>query len=131
MPSRLPAGGAITGIQALQNNGFDFAVADSTNVPVNYDLTVSIATTNAVGDEEQVLQGLDNGLAPYYRFGTGTSMSAPAVSGVLALIQDYFMNTLEMTPSPALLKAMLINGSRAVGDYGYAVTNDINCDGLG
>ncbi len=44
-------------------------------------------------------------------------MSAADVSGVLALMQDYFTNTLQLTPSPALLKAMLINGARPVGDY--------------
>ncbi len=125
------SGGSITGIQAIQNNGFAFAVADSTNVPVNYDLTVAIATTNNTGDSEQVLEGLDNGLAPRYRFETGTSMSAPAVSGVLALIQDYFMNDLKLTPSPALLKAMLINGSRSVGSYSLALTNGNNFQGWG
>ena len=34
------SGGNITGIQAIQNNGFDFAVGNSTNVAVNYDLSV-------------------------------------------------------------------------------------------
>ena len=38
------------------------------------------------------------------------SMAAPAVSGVLADMMDFFTNRLQMTPSPALLKAMLING---------------------
>ena len=106
-------------------------MADSTNVPVNYDLTISIATTNNQGNAEQVLEGLNNGLAPYYRFETGTSMAAPAVSGVLALFQDYFTNTLHETPSPALLKAMLINGSRSIGDYNYALTNGNNFGRLG
>ena len=125
------SGGAIAGIQSLQNGGFDFGIADSTNVTVNYDLTISITTTNNNGDEEQVLEGLDNGLAPWYRFETGTSMSAPAVSGTLALIQDYFTNQLSITPSPALLKAMLINGSRSVGNYTYALTNGNNFQGWG
>ena len=48
----------------------------------------------------------------YYRYETGTSMAAADVSGVLALMEDYFTNTLALTPSPALLKAMLINGAR-------------------
>ncbi len=100
-------------------------------MPVNYDVTVAIATTNDLGDAEQVLEGLDNGLAPWYRFETGTSMSAPAVSGLLALMQDYFTNTLSLRPSPALLKAMLINGSRTVASYGYALTNGVNIAGWG
>ena len=47
---------------------------------------------------------------------SGTSMSAADVSGVLALMQDYFTNQLHVAPSPALLKAMLINGARSVGE---------------
>ncbi len=125
------SGGAITSIKALQNSGFDFGIGNSTNVPVNFDLTVSIATTNTDGNEEQVLEGLNNGLAPFYRFESGTSMSAPAVSGTLALIQDYFTNQLHETPSPALLKAMLINGSRSIGSYTYAFTNGNNFQGWG
>ena len=58
-------------------------------------------------------------------------MAAPAVSGTLALIQDYFTNTLHSTPSPALLKAMLINGARPVGTYSYAITNGLNFEGWG
>jgi len=125
------SGGNITSIQSIQNNGFDFAVGDSTNVTVDYNLMVSIATTNDMGNYEQVLAGLNNTLGPWYRYESGTSMSAPAVSGVLALLQDFFTNTLKETPSPALLKAMLINGSRSVGDYTYAFTNGNNFQGWG
>ena len=39
-------------------------------------------------------------------------MAAAAVSGMLALMQEYLQNNAELTPSPALLKALLINGAR-------------------
>lgn len=58
-------------------------------------------------------------------------MAAPAVSGVLALIQDFFTNTLGQMPSPALLKAMVINGAQSVGSYQIAVTNSPNDEGWG
>ena len=58
-------------------------------------------------------------------------MAAAAVSGVLALMQDYFTNTLHTTPSPALLKAMLINGARPTGSYNLQVNNPINLEGWG
>jgi subtilisin-like proprotein convertase family protein len=125
------SGGSIAGIQSIQGNGFSFAVGNSTNVPVNYDLSVQILTTNNLGDLEIVLEGMNETLAPYYRYETGTSMAAADVSGVLALIQDYFTNTLRQTPSPALLKALLINGSRSVANYGIALTNGINFQGWG
>ena len=46
-------------------------------------------------------------------------MSAPVVSGVLALIADCFTNNIGKfgaMPTPALMKAMIINGARSVND---------------
>ena len=94
-------------------------------------MTTTIITTNGVGNEVLVLSNLDNTLGPYYRFETGTSMAAADVSGMLALMQDFFTNTLHTLPSPALLKAMLINGARPTGYYDLQVNNAINYDGWG
>jgi subtilisin-like proprotein convertase family protein len=41
-------------------------------------------------------------------------MSAPAAAGTLALIQQYFIESNHITPTPALLKALLINGARSL-----------------
>jgi subtilisin-like proprotein convertase family protein len=120
-----------TSIATYQNNGFSFAVGNSNNISVNYDLFVEIRATNNVGDRYQVLEGMNDRLGGSYRYESGTSMAAAAVSGVLALMQDYFINTLQITPSPALLKAMLINGSRSVGSYTYGITNGNNFQGWG
>ena len=114
------------------NNGFNFAVGNSASVPVNYDVTVAIYTTNNLSDINAVLLGMDDhDLGPYYRYESGTSMSAAEVSGMLALMQGYFTNTLHVAPSPALLKAMLINGARTVGSYSLALTNGVNYQGWG
>ena len=60
------------------------------------------------------------------RYESGTSMSAPVVSGILALMQEFFTTNLAVTNSPALNKALLINGARpASADYDYA-NNQIN-----
>jgi subtilisin-like proprotein convertase family protein len=121
-----------TAISTYQNNGFYFAVGNNTNFPVNYDVTVAIYTTNnVVSDYYQVLFGMDDQLGPYYRYESGTSMAAADVSGALALIEDYFTNTMHLTPSPALLKAMLINGARSEGGYLLAITNGVNFQGWG
>jgi serine protease AprX len=42
----------------------------------------------------------------------GTSMSAPLVSGCSALVREYFVKNRSHTPSAALIKAALINGTK-------------------
>ena len=110
---------------------FIFAVSNSTSQPFSFDVALTITDTNAVGNELLVLSNLDNTLGPYYRFESGTSMAAADVSGTLALIQDFFTNTLHTLPSPALLKAMLINGARPFGYYDLQVKSAINYAGWG
>jgi subtilisin-like proprotein convertase family protein/sugar lactone lactonase YvrE len=128
-------GGMIGGIGSILNSQIEFAIGAGTNLqPVTYNLETEVITTNDLGNTLAVLQGLNDNLCQrpyYYRYETGTSMAAPAVSGTLALMQDFFTNTLKLTPSPALLKAMLINGARVTGSYKFAVTNAINYQGWG
>lgn len=103
-----------------------FGVASPTNSPgpVNYDLNIYLFETNYEGDYFQVLSNLNNPLKPYYMYQSGTSMSAGAVSGYLALMQEFLQQDMGITnPSPALMKAMLINGSRSMGiQYDFNVT---------
>lgn len=63
-------------------------------------------------DDDLFWQELEAPNAPYYRFESGTSMSAPAVSGLLAQMQEYFEQRLGQFPEAASYKALLINGSR-------------------
>jgi subtilisin-like proprotein convertase family protein len=131
----------ITGIQDIQNGGFWYAVGNNTNFPINYNITTEIITTNDLGNYFEVLSNLNQSIGtfnsantepgPYYRYETGTSMSAADVSGVLALMEEFVTNTFALTPSPALLKAMLVNGARPTGNYDFQVQNVINLQGWG
>ena len=121
--------------------GFNFGVSNITTEPISFDLITDLVTTNNIGNELLVLSNLDQsigavnpastGPGPYYRYESGTSMAAADVSGVLALMQDFFTNTLHATPSPALMKAMLINGARATRFYNFGSQNTINFEGWG
>jgi subtilisin family serine protease/subtilisin-like proprotein convertase family protein len=71
-------------------------------------------------------------LGASYRYESGTSMAAPAVSGVLALMQEFFEQKLGRGFSPALMKALLINGARSVNpNYDLQVRTPLNFQGWG
>jgi subtilisin-like proprotein convertase family protein len=114
--------------------GFDYGISNTTSEPISFDLITDVITTNNPGNYFLVLSNLDDALGGppyYYRYESGTSMAAPAVSGVLALMQGFFTNQWHTQPSPALLKAMLINGARATGFYNFQAQNSINYEGWG
>lgn len=110
-----------------------YGIANPTNVPVRYVLTVEYASTNDLGNYFDVLKGVNENLGEYM-YESGTSMAAASISGLLALVGDYFTNTLKAPfPSPALMKAMLINGARTVnaGKYDLRVQKKVNAQGWG
>ncbi|MGA2862850.1 MAG: S8 family serine peptidase, partial [Verrucomicrobiota bacterium] len=67
-----------------------------------------------------------------YRYESGTSLAAAEAAGTLALMQEFFQQRLHRTNSPALLKALLINGARSLGGPSdFCVTNRLNSQGWG
>jgi hypothetical protein len=132
----IPPDGGGAYISQIQGGNLFLTIANTNNEVVSFNFGIQILATNQDGNLFEVLSNLNDSLGSsnsvfYYRYESGTSMAAPAISGSLALLQDYFTNTLHATPSPALLKTMLINGARPVGNYSYAITNDINFEGWG
>jgi subtilisin-like proprotein convertase family protein/sugar lactone lactonase YvrE len=117
--------------QSIDQN-WSVEVSNTTTIPLAYTLIVDVLVTNNTGNYFEVLSNLNQNLgtpapngSPYYRYETGTSMAAAGVSGFLALIQDYFTNQFyqPLTPSPALLKAMTVNGARSSPEYDFQVQN--------
>jgi hypothetical protein len=53
-----------------------------------------------------------------YSLCTGTSMACPLAAGAGAVFREYYTATIGRSPSPALVKAALINGAVDLG-YGY------------
>jgi subtilisin-like proprotein convertase family protein len=93
-----------------------YSVGNTNNQAVRFDIQTITTLTNDVGNRFQVLDALNASVGPYYRYESGTSMAAPVVSGLLALMQEYFEQRLSVTNSPALMKALLINGARTLSD---------------
>jgi subtilisin-like proprotein convertase family protein len=128
----IPPDGALTPVGV----GWTYAVSNNVDETVPFNVILHVLTTNDLGDYYEVLSNLNNSLdgdvpPHYYRYESGTSMAAADVSGVLALMQEFFTNTFGITPSPALMKAALINGSRSDNNYDFQVQNSINFQGWG
>ncbi|MBL9173902.1 MAG: S8 family serine peptidase [Verrucomicrobiales bacterium] len=69
---------------------------------------------------------------PDYRYELGTSMSAPAISGFLAQLQQYFEQRVNQFPSAAAYKALLINSAHPTSpDYVPIPGVSINYAGWG
>jgi subtilisin family serine protease/subtilisin-like proprotein convertase family protein len=96
-----------------------------------WDQLAYCSPTNGSGNYFEVLSNLNTTLGPFYRYESGTSLSAAEVSGALALMQEFFQN-FGRTNSPALMKALLINGARPLTTPGaFQAQNPTNSQGWG
>ncbi|NGO39721.1 S8 family serine peptidase, partial [Limisphaera ngatamarikiensis] len=110
---------------------WNIGVGNPTDAEVSFDLRVRVSTTNDLGNALEVRRQLNDALGPWYRYESGTSMAAAFVAGTLALMQEYFEQH-GLRPSPALLKALLINGARSVNPlYDFEVRTLHNYQGWG
>jgi subtilisin-like proprotein convertase family protein len=96
-----------------------------------WDQAAYYAPTNSSSNYFEVLSNLNETLEPFYRYESGTSLSAAEVTGVLALMQE-FLQEWGRTNSPALMKALLINGARTLTTPGtFQVHSPTNSQGWG
>jgi hypothetical protein len=64
----------------------------------------------------------------YYAYDSGTSMAAPMISGLAALVRQWLAQARQvLSPSAALVKALLVNGAADLspGQYGTGATREI------
>lgn len=110
---------------------WNIGVGNPTAADVTVNLRVRLWTTNDLGNELEVRRALNDALGPFYRYESGSSMAAAHVAGMLALMEEFFAAR-GMRPSPALLKALLINGARSVNPiYDLEVRTLHNYQGWG
>lgn len=115
----------------LQPGIWVYAVANPTARPISFDIQTSTVLAAQSESYFTELKKINDAVGPDYVFATGTSMAAPAVTGMLALFQDWLQRE-KRSSSPALLKALLINGSRSLGSmYNFSVRDVINLQGWG
>ncbi len=121
---------------ALTPGDWFYSVGNDNGFYVTYDIQTKMTLTNYYGSYFEKLKEFDDSLAPYYRFESGTSMSAPVVSGLLALLKEFYEQKIPAdvrhTNSPALMKALLINGARSTSPrYDLQVGKTLNQQGWG
>jgi subtilisin family serine protease/subtilisin-like proprotein convertase family protein len=118
-------------IKPLASDVYYLGVGNNFNQDVHCDVQIVVVNTNPPTVASQELIALNQDLEPYYRYESGTSMAAPVVSGVLALMEQHLNARGINAPTPALMKALLINGARSLLIYDVQVDKRRNFQGWG
>ena len=119
-------------LELLPGDILNYAVGNQTGDDQTYSIRLIIESIVPGGDDiENARQLLNDPVLPNYKFLDGTSMAAPIVTGILALFSEYLEQN-GYTQSPALLKAMVINGARNINTiYSFSESFGINYQGWG
>lgn len=123
-------------VASLTPGDWYYSIGNNSAQTLDFSVQTILSLTNANGNYYEVLKSLDDGVGPYYRYDSGTSMATPVVTGLLALMKEFFEQKLPVglrqTNSPALLKALLINGARSLNPiYDLQVAKSLNIEGWG
>lgn len=120
------------GVTDPEAGAWYYTIFNDSDRAITFDLRVRLDTLHEVSDAQKLLLRLNDPLGPHYRYLSGTSTSAGAISGMLALVQEFFERQLKRGYSPALLKGLLIHGARSLSpNYSFEVAPRINYQGWG
>ena len=109
-----------------------YSIGNNTASNVNFNVFTKLVLVTTEQDYLDTIADLNEPLAPDYRFASGTSSAAANISGLLALVQQFFEQTLQKPYSPALLKALLINRAHSLSPaYDLQTRRAINYQGWG
>jgi hypothetical protein len=100
-PGTHVTGGVAQQVKAMAGNGNDIACFEGTGVCALPGGGTTGSTNNFFPLGQQ-----------WYTTSSGTSHSTPAVAGGAALVYQYFLNQVWGAPSPAMVKAYLMNSAR-------------------
>ncbi|MBE5315818.1 MAG: S8 family serine peptidase [Xanthomonadales bacterium] len=119
--------GAITGMATSSSRG---PAVDGRILPTIAAPGSQIAATRRVAGATQCGTAIGAGVLQNYAFCTGTSMASPHAAGLTILLTEWWRGLNSgVTPSPAMLKALLINGAVDIGGPSAPVPN--NAQGWG
>jgi hypothetical protein len=119
--------GAITGMATSSSRG---PAVDGRILPTIAAPGSQIAATRRIAGAAQCGTAIGAGVLQNYAFCTGTSMASPHAAGLTILLTEWWRGRNSgVTPSPAMLKALLINGAVDIGGPSAPVPN--NAQGWG
>ncbi|RMG03242.1 MAG: hypothetical protein D6735_08955, partial [Acidobacteria bacterium] len=111
------------------NNSSSRGPAADTRIKPDITAPGTVITGSFAGNGSSVTQTLPDGV---HAWSTGTSHAAPQVAGAAALFTEYWKNTnAGQNPSPALIKAALINGAVDMNGVGTSSPIPNGAEGWG
>jgi hypothetical protein len=111
-----------------------YTIANTNKIDVRFDIrSYVVVNVEPPTGYFEVLGDVNATAAPDYRFETGTSQATPVVTGLIAMMRQFFAQTpFGRTNSPALTKALLINGARTLAnEYDFQIDATVNGQGWG
>lgn len=119
--------GAITGMATSSSRG---PAVDGRILPTIAAPGSQIAATRRIAGATQCGTAIGAGVLQNYAFCTGTSMASPHAAGLTILLTEWWRGRNNgASPSPAMLKALLINGAIDIGGTTAPIPN--NAQGWG